>query len=425
MIAVFGQEAVAISRDHGETFTLQAGPDNLRQVKDAVVDEKGFIVAVGASDSSESPVAVSRDRGVTWRVAGPLPSRSGACNYATLTADRRLVVSDLDGQCPTTISEDRGVSWRPVDETWPLVGPTADLGAALLAASARGIATLVGGHGLHPLGLREPLRDQLFVDPLHAIGLGRDDGLYRSWNGGRTWHFIPATGGMRYSRLVSNGLSMIAVGDQGLMMSTDGGGSWRPGSLGQACEPEFLAMNDALAFLGCRAGPVLMTEDVGRSWRAVDSLDSVSWMGVSQDGQSFLALSEDRRTISRYRPTSDRWEMALSLASDQVMDVWSSPSGLMLTTDQGELAFLRDEREQPVWLAVDSVRRLSNIKQARPLSSGHLLILDQHGLWVWTENSSLRSVLPIQGAHSFTLTGDGGVAISGHTSTQRLSRVRP
>jgi photosystem II stability/assembly factor-like uncharacterized protein len=218
-------------------------------------------------------LAVSDDFGVTWTrlfeaetVLCVLPSRYPQADPTVFLGTPRGLLKTVDGVTllPTAVE---GVPIRRLE--WP--------GPALIVASDRGVdvssdaakTVLPQGKGL-PAGEPRALVVSTFyqVDPVMFVGL--QGGLYRSPDGGATWHFA-GLAGREVNDLAWLGPILYAATDSGVMRSEDLGKTWttlKEGISGRVNRLLFPLLPDsgAVVFAATDHG-VFRSEDAGLNWR--------------------------------------------------------------------------------------------------------------------------------------------------------------
>ena len=218
-------------------------------------------------------LAVSDDFGVTWRrlfegetVLCVLPSRYPQADPTVFLGTARGLLKTVDGATllPTAVG---GVPIRRLE--WP--------GPALIVASDRGVdvsidaakTLLPQGKGLPAAELRALVISTFYqVDPVMFAGL--QGGLFRSPDGGETWHFA-GLAGREVNDLAWLGPILYAATDLGVMRSEDLGKTWttlEQGISGRVNRLLFPLLPDsgAVVFAATDHG-VFRSEDAGLNWR--------------------------------------------------------------------------------------------------------------------------------------------------------------
>ncbi len=158
---------------------------------------------------------LSGSGGLVWRAIGPMRGgRSFAVAGVPSQPDTFYMGSVGGGVWKT---DNAGRTWRPIFDHEPVQS----IGAIAVAPSDPNIVYV---------GTGEP-------DPRSQTSYG--DGMYKSTDAGRTWHFIGLAGTHRIGRIVVDpndpnrvyvaalGRVYVASPDRGLYRSTDGGATWQ------------------------------------------------------------------------------------------------------------------------------------------------------------------------------------------------------
>ncbi len=423
-LVVFGLGEIAISRDAGESFETFDGPSSLIEVVDAALDAKGLLAVAGRARTGKAPIAVSLDRGQTWREEPVLPDRSGEYHSVIIDKQRRIVASSHASNTGAIFSANMGRRWSVMESAIPLRGALATYRGGVLASTTRGIAVAMGSRGIFPMGLDQPLLDMLFIDPMRAVAIGVHGDLYRSVDAGHSWHAVPGTRGLPLTHLAEMDGVQIAIGPGVYRWSDSAGRTWSFGTSTDHCAPAWLVAKNGRAAFGCESGQVFISTDLGQSWREASasvSLRSAIWI---EDGQYLLGLDLDGTGYFTSTDGGEVWRQIDPLSSEPIAMLSGTANGLAVVTVEGRIGYLVPESDELEWLTDDVLRRFVDVVQVRAVREGRLLVLDRHGLWSVEPSGEARRLASLIDGRAFRLVGDGGVVVLGRRSTTHLTRVR-
>ena len=243
--------ALAVSRDHGLSWRMAApaGSDSL-DFRDVAVLDDATIIAMSAGPGQRSRIYRSTDGGATWTERHRNREGEGFLNaVAFWDAQRGLAVGDPIGLglFQVLLTDDGGRTWRQLPDT---LSPQAVAGEYGFAASGTNLVT-AGQH--------------------HAwIGTGGGAArVLRSVDGGRTWQVagtpLPSgsAGAGGFSLAFADTLRGIAAG----------GDYQRPDSA---------------------ATTIALTDDGGRTWRAVAGSEGLGY----RSGSAWIANGEEGRLVT-------------------------------------------------------------------------------------------------------------------------------
>jgi photosystem II stability/assembly factor-like uncharacterized protein len=177
-----------------------------------------------------------------------------------------------------------------------------------------------------------------------------DRGLFKTWDGGKTWHQLH--GGLPVGSTRAIGISVsdprvVYVSERrAIFRSSDGGLTWRErsrglprnaGVRGLAVDPT----NTQAAYAACHAG-VFTTTNGGKRWAADRNVPDADWVAVSRSGRTVYAGTRSgvfiRRRVSNIWKRGDLshtrvTSLATDLARERVVYA-GTPRGVLKSTDR-------------------------------------------------------------------------------------------
>lgn len=221
-------------------------------------------------------LAVSDDFGVTFsRVAeretvlAVLPSRYPQADPTLFLGTMRGLLKTLDGGSTLLPTAFQGAPVRRIE--WPGPALVVAAGSAVRVSTDAGETVQPPGKGLPEGGEVRALAVSSYfqVDPVMFAGF-RGAGVYRSADGGQSWHFAGLLG-REVNDLAWLGPILYAATDAGVLRSEDLGKSWvslSQGLSGRVNRLLFPLLPDsgAVVFAATDHG-VFRSEDAGTNWR--------------------------------------------------------------------------------------------------------------------------------------------------------------
>ena len=301
----------------------------------AVAPHSADVMLAGGADGG---IMRSVDQARSWSAGTGLPADATVLGIAMSPAFQddglALAGTELHG---LYCSHDHGATWTAVDD----VPANRPINAVMLLAGA---AFAVSGNT-----------------------------LWRSQDGGATWHRLRLRGARRASLLAlataGDGVVLAGVDGAGVIRSEDGGDTWAASNAGLTSQPLLDVQpspnhaRDGVILAASATEGVLLSRDGGRHWTAVtEGLPAATVNGLALspafacDGIA-LALSAD--TLVRTSDGGATWELVTSVPSDlPIMSAAFSPTfaddglialgchgGVLLTsTDAGKTWAAVDER---------------------------------------------------------------------------------
>ncbi|MCB9546214.1 MAG: hypothetical protein H6706_10220 [Myxococcales bacterium] len=414
-VVVFGAHEVARSEDAGAHFEIRPRPTALAEVRDVLFAGKGTVLAAGRAALDRpagSALLVSTDAGRSWRPV-PLPRRLDTIAALALRGDGAILAVPEDASDGAVVSLDGGRTFEALPPGVLLAGAAEGVGPALVAGSPRGLIQQLDGAG-PVLGLDQPLHAVAFTHPQVAVGIGQGGGLYRSRDGGRTWHGEPAWAGIPFGDVASvGGHTVMVVGDGVLWRSEDAGERFDPRPLPSSCRARwvrFSAAGDGL--VGCRDGGLLASDDAGRTWTEAPAPPAALRPVVFLADGTRLALTETGRLAT---DAGDGWRLDDAPVAAP-LELRPLRGGASLLGADGAVAVRPADRA--AWQALHRQGGgLRGVRAHQVLADDAVLLLDAEGLVVQTADAPPRRLATTRGADAFQLTGDGGALILQDTAT--------
>lgn len=267
------------SPDNGANWTgVNAGLSNLEIYSFAAIGSKvfagtrGLVEQDSAGNILSGGVYVTNDNGQSWRAVnnGLIDPYIGGLVASGIA----LFAATTYGVCRST---DQGESWQVVK------GPGLDIpgglvvsGTTLYLRATFGISrsTDNGNNWTH-------IRDLYLITCLGAsdtaVFLGTDDGeILRSTNSGQSWQQVYQTTSATFpyrfiSSFAARGTTLLATAaNDGVLLSTDNGASWRPINTGLPLDQRIgrVAINGKDFYAATRS-KVFLSTNQGASWEAV------------------------------------------------------------------------------------------------------------------------------------------------------------
>lgn len=257
-----------------------ADPLDLPAAMSPLAARRTLVAVAGAGDrlvavGPRGHILRSADGGATWAQA-PSPVSSDLTAVFMLTPELGWAVGH---DAVVLATRDGGASWER------------QLDARTLRRSRATGGPAAAGAGAVP-DASDSLLDVFFEDPRQGWAAGAFGTLLRTEDGGRTWTRCQARagnpGGLHVYAIRRAGGSLLAAGEQGLLLRLDGTGAARP-AIGAPPGGSFFGLvvagSTAVAFgLGGRA---VRSEDGGASWGAVAT-------GVGEPLLAGAALADGR-----------------------------------------------------------------------------------------------------------------------------------
>ncbi|MEZ4475202.1 MAG: hypothetical protein R3F60_31305 [bacterium] len=414
-VVIFGAGQVARSDDGGEHFELRPRPAALAEVRDVLFAGKGTVLAAGRAAldrPSGSALIVSVDAGRTWRPV-PLPRRLDTIAALALAGDGALLAVPENASDGAVLSVDGGRTFEELPPGRLVAGAADALSGGLVAGSPRGLITTLGARG-PILGLDQPLHAVAFTHPQVAVGIGQTGGLFRSRDGGRTWHGEPAWAGIRFGDVASAGdHAVMVVGDGVLWRSTDAGEHFDPRPLPTSCRARWVRFGaGGEGLVGCLDGSLLATADGGRQWAEAPLPPAPLQPVVFLADGTRLALTETGRLAT---DAGDGWRLTDAPVPGP-RDLRPLRGGASLLGADGAVAVRPADR--PAWraLAVQGGGG-PGARAHQVLADDTVVLLDDEGVQHRAVDAPPSRPVTATGALAFHLTGDGGLLLLQDTAT--------
>lgn len=342
------RSGVLASDDAFRTFSAANAGYSHRQVSSIVVDrnDPGTIYVGLVNDKDFGGVFVSRNGGTSWtQVSGGLrgsdifdlhQAPSGSLVAATNRGVYRLASNSRNWTAINTVIREIA---RPTPK-----------------------AVKVKGKVLKPKPLAPQIVKSEIVGRVSAIETSGKlwwaagvSGLYSSNDEGKVWKGGPVLGQKEFIGVHSDGDTIVAATPRSVMLSTDGGATWKTTGA-----PYFLTRiygvaisRDANIWIATREG-AYRSADQGTTWTHVmDGLPSKNVLRVEVDGDRMLATAYGARSVFESRDNGRSWRMSadagLTLRSAAVargrLVAATSHNGVVIQRDRNESA------SQPVYTA--------------------------------------------------------------------------
>jgi photosystem II stability/assembly factor-like uncharacterized protein len=219
-------------------------------------------------------VSVSTDGGKTWR---EIKSLKGADAMGWAFIDEEILVGGHPG---ISVSTDGGKTFRQDNKGLPSTDVHAlGAGDGVIYAASPQVGVFVSTDGRRSWEIRSRRAGQSFMgrilvdpnDPERVLAPDMAGGVAESRDGGRTWRDL---GGVRGAMWVSadptNPSRIVASGQNGAAVTTDGGASWEPLDIPDGVQIVDLASSERdLLYAGRHDGErvtVYLSRDGGKSW---------------------------------------------------------------------------------------------------------------------------------------------------------------
>jgi len=321
-------------------FRVYEGRHNV--ISSIVNDEEGNLFA------SQDPggVFVSRDNGESWEQANNLLSNIFV-NDLLAAPGGELFAATREG---VFVSADKGKNWHPYTSgSVPVeilcLGLDMDNNLVVGTRSGAYITTDNGQSWTEMAGdlAGSPVHD-LEESPRGDLYAGSGEGLIcRCGAGSGTWNDISppdAEGGIRAITVSGDGVLYAGENYCGILVSEDGGTTWRRSNLGvyQAPIQSIYSRGDEL--LACSRS-IIRSKDSGYSWTLVQTgmdryYNTDDWQGILVMEDGSLLAARDRGLYLRRR-YSDSW---IELWNTDVDSDIAAGSGMVATAGSGGINIL-------------------------------------------------------------------------------------
>ncbi len=308
----------SIGPDGGEVHALAASAD-------------GSVVYAG----THAGVFRSRDRGTTWERASGGLSPSPVRGLAVDPSDSGVVYAGTDAGL--FVTGDSGEHWRsataaPVtalalDSARPSVLYVGTRGRGVLSSRDGGTTLLAGAldHG----DVRA-----LAVDPRdRSIWAATEEGLFRSQDHGSGWTPSGKPSSLVLALLLDpriTGRIYAGTAGDGLIVSVDGGGSWRPSKLSAAFVTDLAPVaGTPAALLAASTDGIFSSTDGGTTWKLarVGAIEALAPAG------SGVVLAAGLRGVLRADAPGRKWSPSNhGLVARTVYAIAATPSALCAGT---------------------------------------------------------------------------------------------
>lgn len=256
------------------------------------------------------PWAAERDAGdaVAWSTLGTADVHALAFNPGD---ESRLYFGHHGGLLE---SRDGGRSWQAATASGDAMNIRAGQGRVQIAGHEVYLESTDGGATWQPVPNDLPGLDlHAFAmdpgDPDHAWAFAAGFGLFETTDGGR--HFtIRQSGNWGYLAAYREGDAavLLAVGDQGLARSRDGGASWEPLAYpGAPLAGGLAAAEDGSAIYAATSAGLRRSSDGGASWQPTTFTRTVMAVAVAPAAPLEVAIVDDATRFYRSKDGGASW----------------------------------------------------------------------------------------------------------------------
>ena len=251
-----------------------------------------------------APAAASISRGAwTWIGPGNVGGRVRSILVHPTTPATMWAGSVGGGIWKST---NGGASWRPLDDFM------ANLAVAAMALDPQNPDVLYAGTGEGFFAGSEPVGD-----------FQKGAGIFKSSDGGTTWHQLPATARDEFTYVNRLGVHptspqiLLAATRSGLFRSTDGGASFTLVYPQEMRDVRFNPQNGAEAVAGS-LGEAFYSTDAGATWRRATGLDQGNGGGGSgaRPGSARVELAYARSAPTNVYASVDRFDGQIYRSTD-------------------------------------------------------------------------------------------------------------
>ncbi len=220
------------SEDGGATWAIQQTPTKAHLQK-LVAWDKNTMLAIG----DNATVLTTRDAGKSWNlVKTPTYERGDVLLTAFLEPGGRAWIAGNMGM--VLVSDDKGASWRMVhpqeDISWNGIAVTKGQNVWLVGESGKVQHSRDDGKTWEKVTVATDasLNAIAFSDENHGVMVGLSGAILATSNGGKSWQTVNSGVQTHLYALLWDGQSYSAVGDAGVILTSDAQGSvWKAGKL--------------------------------------------------------------------------------------------------------------------------------------------------------------------------------------------------
>jgi photosystem II stability/assembly factor-like uncharacterized protein len=303
---------IYFSTDKGENW-VRRSDDNVVGYQVSSIWKKGKNLY-----SSSSGLCLSTDDGVTWQT---LTYAFGKPN-AIVSNDQDIFVGTQNG---LFVSTDQGSNWASVRDNELKTANVYSLainescifagtGSGMFASSDNGMNWQPINNGLNTTPSGPPVTS-IVIRGTNIFAGTSGDGVYISTNSGLSWNQI--NNGLSVGTYINvtslqiNGTNLYATLADGVFLSTNDGASWSK-LKGSPSYSSTLAVIGSSLFVGTEDNGVVLTNDIGTSWKSVNNgLGFTQILSINSNGSNLFAGTS--RGIFRSQDNGNNWTLTSSL----------------------------------------------------------------------------------------------------------------
>ena len=268
--------------------------------------------------SGSSGLCLSTDDGVTWKTL----TYAFGTPHAIVSNDQNIFVGTQNG---LFVSTDQGSNWASVKDNQLKTANVYSLaingsyifagtGSGMFVSSDNGMNWQPINNGLNTTPSGHPVTSIVIKDTFIFAGTN-GDGVFRSDNNGLTWS--PVNNGLssgsylNITSLLVIDTSLFAAMADGVFLSTNYGASWSK-LKGSPSYSSTLAVIGSSLFVGTEDVGVVLTNDIGTSWKSVNNgLGFTQILSINSNSNNLLAGTS--RGIYRSQDSGENWALTSSL----------------------------------------------------------------------------------------------------------------